>query len=64
MPLSHIAYVMVDFKKVLSDLSHGGSALVEKECFKRKTRLSEYSRNIIASEPFLCNTEVSCNASV
>ena len=40
-PLSPVAYITVDFKKLASDLIHGGSALVEKHSLKRKTRLSE-----------------------
>ena len=39
--LSHVAYVTVDYKVVVSNLFHTGSSFVEKECFKRKTRLSE-----------------------
>ena len=35
------AYVTVDFKKLASDRFHAGSTLVESECIKRKTRLSE-----------------------
>ena len=38
--LSPVAYVTVDFK-VVSDLFHAGSAVVQSECIKRKTRLSE-----------------------
>ena len=37
--LSLVTYITVDFKKLTSDLSHAGSALVENECSKRKTRL-------------------------
>ena len=39
--LSHVAYVTVDFEKLVSDLLHSGSALVESKCIKRKTRLSK-----------------------
>ena len=39
--LSPVAYIAVDFKKLVSDLFHAGSALVESECVKRETRLSE-----------------------
>ena len=35
--LSLVGYTAVDFKKVVSDLFHAGSTLVEKECIKRKT---------------------------
>ena len=36
-----VSYVTVDFKKVVIDLLHAGSTLVESECIKRKMRLSE-----------------------
>ena len=50
----------VDFKKLVSDLFHSGSALVGRESIKRKTRLSEEPGNItIASKPF--NTEAPCS---
>ena len=39
--LSPVAYVTVDFKKLVSELFHAGSAVVLSECIKRKTRLSE-----------------------
>ena len=39
--LSSVAYKTVDFKKLMSDLFHAGSAVTESECMKRKTRLSE-----------------------
>ena len=39
--LSHVAYIIVDFKTLVSDLFHAGSDLVKGECIKRKTRLSE-----------------------
>ena len=39
---SSLAYVKIDFKKVASDLSHADSTLVERECFKRKTKLSDW----------------------
>ena len=39
--LSPVAYITVDFKKLISDLFHAGSALVEIKSIKRKTRLSE-----------------------
>ena len=38
--LSPVAYMTVDFKVLVSDLFHAGSALVESECIKRKARLS------------------------
>ena len=34
--LSVVAYVTVNFKKVISDLFQAGSTLVESECIKRK----------------------------
>ena len=34
-------HITVDFKKLVSDLFHAGSPLVESECIKRKTRLSK-----------------------
>ena len=39
--LSPVAYITVDFKKLESDLFHAGSDVVESECIKTKTRLSE-----------------------
>ena len=39
--LSPVTYIAVDFKKLANDLFYAGSALVEKECIKRKTKLSE-----------------------
>ena len=39
--LSSVAYIIVDFKKLVSDLFHAGSALVESEFIKRKRRLSK-----------------------
>ena len=39
--LSLEAYVTVDFKKLVSDVFHAGSALAESESIKRKTKLSE-----------------------
>ena len=36
-----VAYTTADFNKFVSDLFHAGSALVERESIKRKTRLSE-----------------------
>ena len=39
--LSPVAYITVDFKKVVGDLSYAGSTLVESECFKRKRSQSE-----------------------
>ena len=39
--LSSVAYITVDFKKFVSDLFRSPSALVESECIKRKTWLSE-----------------------
>ena len=35
------AYIKIDFKKLVSDLFYTGSAVVQRECIKRKTRLSE-----------------------
>ena len=39
--LSPVAYITDDFKKLISDVFHAGSAWVERECIKRKPRLSE-----------------------
>ena len=39
--LSPVAYITVDFKRLVSDLFHAGSALVGSKSIKRKTRLSE-----------------------
>ena len=39
--LSPVAYITVHFKKLVSDLFHAGSALVENQSYKRKMRLSE-----------------------
>ena len=39
--LSIVAYITVDLKKLVSDLFHVGSALVESESIRNKTRLSE-----------------------
>ena len=39
--LCPVSYITIDFKKLVSDLFHAGSALVESESIKRKTRLSE-----------------------
>ena len=39
--LSLVAYISIDFKKLVSDLFHAGSAMVESESIKRKTKLSE-----------------------
>ena len=36
-----VAYITVDFKKLVSDLFHAGSALVGSESIRRQTRLSE-----------------------
>ena len=61
----YFTYITVDFKKLVSDLFHDSSALVESESIKSKTRLSDYPRNItIASKPSICNVEAPCNASV
>ena len=38
--LSHVDYITVYLKKLVSNLFHHGSALVETECMKRKTRLA------------------------
>ena len=40
-PSHPVFYVKVDFKKAESDMFHAGSKLLESECIKRKTRLSE-----------------------
>ena len=37
--LSPVAYITVDFKKLVSDRFQAGSTVVESECIKRKTRL-------------------------
>ena len=39
--LSPVAYITVDFKKLVRDLFHAGSVFVEGESIKKKTRLSE-----------------------
>ena len=39
--LSPVAYITVDFKKLVSDPFHAGSSVVYSECIKIKTRLSE-----------------------
>ena len=39
--LSPVAYITVDFKKLVSDLFCPGSTVLYSECIKRKTRLSE-----------------------
>ena len=39
--LSPVAHTTVDFKKLVSDLFHAGSALVGNKSIKRKVRLSE-----------------------
>ena len=39
--LSPVAYITVNFKKLVSDLFHPGCAVVQSKCIKRKTRLSE-----------------------
>ena len=39
--LSPTAYIKVDFERMVSDLFHAGSALVESECIKRKAKLSQ-----------------------
>ena len=36
-------YITIDFKKLVSYQFHAGSAVVESECIRRKTRLSECS---------------------
>ena len=38
---SPVAYIAVDFKKLVSDLFHTGSSLVDSESMKREMRLSE-----------------------
>ena len=44
---SPVAYITVDVKKFVSDLFLTGSALVESESVKRKTKLSEKPRNMV-----------------
>ena len=39
--LSPVAYITVDFKKLVGDLFHAGSAVIYSKCIKRKTRLSK-----------------------
>ena len=39
--LSPVTYMTLDFKKLVSDLFHAGSALAERESIKRKSMLSE-----------------------
>ena len=39
--LSPVAYITIDFKKLVSDLFHAGFSVVERECIKRNTGLSE-----------------------
>ena len=39
--LSLVAYIIVDLKKLISNLSQAYSALLESKSFKRKTRLLE-----------------------
>ena len=39
--LSPVAYITVDFKKLVSGPFHASSTLVESKFIKRKTRLSE-----------------------
>ena len=39
--LNPVVYTTVDFKEVVSDEFQADSNLVESECMKRKTRLSE-----------------------
>ena len=39
--VSPVAYITVDFKKLVSDLFHAGSSLAGKESTKKKTRLSK-----------------------
>ena len=38
---SPVAYITVNFKKIVRDLFHAGSALVGSKPIKRKRRLSE-----------------------
>ena len=38
---SQVAYITVDFKKVVSDLFHPGFTLVESKCINRQIKLSE-----------------------
>ena len=45
--VSLVTYITVDFKKLVSDLLHADSALVERESsIDRKARLSQQPRNI------------------
>ena len=39
--LSPVTYITVNFTKLVSDLFHASSTVIESECIKRKTRLSE-----------------------
>ena len=39
--LSPVAYIPVDFQKMVS--IHAGSTLLESECIKRKTRLDDHN---------------------
>ena len=39
--LSPVAYMTIDFKNLVNDLFHTGSAVVQSECIKRKAKLSE-----------------------
>ena len=39
--LSHVVYITNDFKMLVSDLSHAGSALVVSDSIQRKSGLSE-----------------------
>ena len=47
-----VTYITADFKKLVNDLFRAGSAVLQSESIKRKTRLSIYPPNItIASKP-------------
>ena len=40
---SHVAYIKFDPKKLVSDLFHSGSTLVESESIKRNTKIAQNS---------------------
>ena len=48
--LGPVSCIAVDFKRMVSDLFHTGPTLVESECIKRKTRLSEYPSSIAIAQ--------------
>ena len=58
--LSPVAYITVDFKKLVSDLFHAGSAMVGSESIKRKNeaiRIAPKHNNSLETFPYICNTE-------